>query len=80
MEVRSLLLVAGAALAIASSTASAQKPIYGDWGYNAAAMDSSVKPGDDFFAYVTGTSGSKRRAYCPLARHRLSARRGRIHP
>src|SRR5207244_9167684 len=30
------------------------KPVYGDWGYNPAAMDSSVKPGDDFWAYVNG--------------------------
>lgn len=55
MEFRSLLLVAGAALALASPAASAEKPVYGDWGYNAAAMDGSVKPGDDFFAYVNGT-------------------------
>ena len=34
---------------------SAAKPVYGDWGYNPAAMDSSVKPGDDFWAYVNGT-------------------------
>ena len=29
--------------------------MFGDWGYDASAMDSSVKPGDDFFAYVNGT-------------------------
>jgi endothelin-converting enzyme/putative endopeptidase len=55
MEIRSFLMAAGAALAIASPAASAQTPVYGDWGYNAAAMDGSVKPGDDFFAYVNGT-------------------------
>jgi endothelin-converting enzyme/putative endopeptidase len=55
MKARSFLLVAGAALANASPALSAQKPVYGDWGYNAAAMDRSVKPGDDFFAYVNGT-------------------------
>ena len=54
MKVRSFLLVAGAMLAIASPAASAGKPVYGDWGYNASAMDSSVRPGDDFFAYVNG--------------------------
>src|SRR5205814_5786639 len=36
------------------SAADAAKPVYGDWGYNADAMDSSVKPGDDFWAYVNG--------------------------
>jgi endothelin-converting enzyme/putative endopeptidase len=46
-------LIAGAVLAVASP-ASADKPRFGDWGYNASAMDSSVKPGDDFFAYVNG--------------------------
>ncbi len=47
------LLIASASLAIASPAFSA-KPIYGAWGYDATAMDASVKPGDDFFAYVNG--------------------------
>src|SRR5438874_1247425 len=34
--------------------ADAVKPVYGDWGYEKSAMDSSVKPGDDFWAYVNG--------------------------
>ena len=50
MKLFSVLMVAGAALAIASPAASAPKPVYGDWGYNASAMDSSVKPGDDLAA------------------------------
>ena len=54
MNVRKLLLLAGAAVAIASPAISAPKPVYGDWGYDASAMDSAVKPGDDFFAYVNG--------------------------
>src|SRR3954452_10579603 len=54
MLLRRILLVAGAALAIASPALSADKPVVGDWGYDASAMDSSVKPGDDFFAYVNG--------------------------
>jgi putative endopeptidase len=49
-----VLLIAGVALAL-TSPAFADKPVYGDWGYNASAMDRSVKPGDDFFAYVNGT-------------------------
>src|SRR5205814_8265592 len=36
------------------SAADAAKPVYGDWGYEKAAMDSSVKAGDDFWAYVNG--------------------------
>ena len=54
MQVRSLLLVAGAALAIASPAASAA-PRYGTWGVEMKDMDPSVKPGDDFFEYAEGT-------------------------
>jgi endothelin-converting enzyme/putative endopeptidase len=37
------------------AAAQAGKPVYGEWGYDAKAMDTSVKPGDDFWAYVNGT-------------------------
>lgn len=30
------------------------KPQFGNWGIDLAAMDKSVKPGDDFFAFVNG--------------------------
>ena len=30
-------------------------PQFGDWGLDTAGMDSSVRPGDDFFSYVNGT-------------------------
>ena len=40
-------------------SAQAAKPVYGDWGYDPSAMDSSVKPGDDFWAYVNGTWDKK---------------------
>ena len=54
MTKRSLLpAVAGIAL-VTSAGALAAKPVYGDWGYNAAAMDSTVKPGDDFWSFVNG--------------------------
>jgi putative endopeptidase len=46
-----------AALACAlSATANAQsaKPAFGAWGVDLTAMDTSVKPGDDFFLYVNG--------------------------
>ncbi len=54
MKLRQILLVASATLLIASPALSADKPVFGDWGYDASAMDSSVKPGDDFFSYVNG--------------------------
>src|SRR5882757_1568555 len=68
MRNRSWLLAATAALiATAASPVFAQaaaKPAYGDWGYDASAMDSAVKPGDDFFAYVNG-SWAKRTEIAP---------------
>ena len=30
-------------------------PQFGDWGLDTAGMDTSVRPGDDFFSYVNGT-------------------------
>jgi len=39
--------------------ANAQKPVYGTWGYDPSAMDSTVKPGDDFWAFVNGTWDKK---------------------
>jgi endothelin-converting enzyme/putative endopeptidase len=51
------LALATASLAAVSVPLSAEpaKPFYGDWGYDSSAMDKSVKPGDDFWAYVNGT-------------------------
>ncbi|HEY8434221.1 MAG TPA: M13 family metallopeptidase N-terminal domain-containing protein, partial [Sphingomicrobium sp.] len=51
-----MLALATASLVAVAVPAAAQpsKPVYGDWGYDAAAMDKSVKPGDDFWAYVNG--------------------------
>lgn len=31
------------------------RPAYGAYGFDTAGMDSSVKPGDDFFSYANGT-------------------------
>ena len=52
-----MLALATASLVALGSTGAAEaaKPVYGDWGYNASAMDKSVKPGDDFWAFVNGT-------------------------
>src|SRR3954453_10351342 len=50
-----MLALATASLMAVAAPASAAKPVYGDWGYDPSAMDSSVKPGDDFWSYVNGT-------------------------
>ncbi|MBW0007370.1 MAG: M13 family metallopeptidase [Sphingomonas sp.] len=50
-----LTLATASLLAVSAVSAGAAKPVYGDWGYDAKAMDSSVKPGDDFWAYVNGS-------------------------
>src|SRR3954447_3752374 len=55
MRFKMLTLATASLLAVAAApAANAAKPVYGDWGYNPAAMDTSVKPGDDFWAYVNG--------------------------
>ncbi len=54
MKFKMLALASAGLFAIAASPVAA-KPVYGDWGYDPAAMDRSVKPGDDFWAYVNGT-------------------------
>ncbi len=50
------ILLASVALALFSAPVSAQtaKPVFGTWGVDARDADTSVKPGDDFFAYVNG--------------------------
>ena len=55
------LSLATASLVAVALPAAAQpaKPVYGDWGYNPAAMDQSVRPGDDFWAYVNGNMGQE---------------------
>ena len=56
MNNKILALASASLLAIVlPGSAGAQKPVYGAWGYDPAAMDKSVKPGDDFWAYVNGT-------------------------
>jgi endothelin-converting enzyme/putative endopeptidase len=54
MKIKVLALATASLIAFAPVSIGAAKPVYGDWGYNASAMDSSVKPGDDFFDYVNG--------------------------
>ncbi|NUQ19159.1 MAG: M13 family metallopeptidase [Sphingomonas sp.] len=56
MKFRMLTLASASLIAVALPvSAQPSKPVHGDWGYNASAMDKSVKPGDDFWAYVNGT-------------------------
>ena len=56
-----ILALATASLAAVSTPLWAQpsKPFYGDWGYDPSAMDQSVKPGDDFWAFVNGAWDKK---------------------
>ncbi|HTK59560.1 MAG TPA: M13 family metallopeptidase [Sphingomicrobium sp.] len=49
-----LLLAAASALTISPAWATNGKPNFVPWGVDLTAMDSSVKPGDDFFDYVNG--------------------------
>ncbi len=52
----SLLLFTGGLYAAdaASTTTSTAAPRYGTWGVDLQAMDTNVKPGDDFFRFVNG--------------------------
>ena len=53
MKINVLALTAVSVIAF-SAGAMAAAPKFGSWGYDATAMDSGVKPGDDFFDYVNG--------------------------
>ncbi len=66
-----MLALATASLVAVAVPASARpgKPVYGDWGYAPSAMDQSVKPGDDFWAYVNGSWDKN----TPIAADRASA-------
>ena len=48
------LLLAGVFVAAAPATAIAAGPKYGTWGVDRRDMDTSVKPGDDFFSFAEG--------------------------
>src|SRR4051794_10858291 len=55
MNNKMLALATASMMALLSAPAAqAAKPVYGAWGYEPSAMDRSVKPGDDFWAYVNG--------------------------
>ena len=59
MRFKMLTLATASLLAVSAAPSVNAKPLYGDWGYDPAAMDSSVKPGDDFWAYVNGAWDKK---------------------
>src|SRR5918993_622938 len=59
-----LLLAAASALIFTPAMARDGKPTFSPWGVDLTAMDASVKPGDDFFAYVNG-SWAKRTEIAP---------------
>ena len=48
------LLVLAACTGVQSDHTAA-KPVIGAWGFDTASMDTTVRPGDDFFKYVNGT-------------------------
>ena len=55
MKFKMLTLATASLLAVAlPAGAQPSKPVYGTWGYDPSAMDKSVKPGDDFWAFVNG--------------------------
>ncbi len=54
MTKKLLLLAAASALFITPALARNGQPAFAPWGVDLTAMDSAVKPGDDFFAYVNG--------------------------
>jgi len=53
MKVRLAVLPLAAIVAAVACLALAA-PVYGDWGFDAAGMDATVPPGDDFFKYANG--------------------------
>src|SRR4051794_10300254 len=48
-------IAAALTLSIAGGREAANKPLYGSWGFDSTGEDTSVKPGDDFFAFANGT-------------------------
>jgi putative endopeptidase len=51
---RLTVLPLAAAFAVGLGCLAIAAPVYGDWGFDAAGMDKSVQPGDDFFKYANG--------------------------
>ncbi|HEX2624217.1 MAG TPA: M13 family peptidase, partial [Sphingomicrobium sp.] len=55
MRFHTLLLIGTSlSLAVSASAAPSGPPKFAPWGVDLTASDASVKPGDDFFAFVNG--------------------------
>ena len=52
MKIAATVLLVSVALATAALAA--DKPQYGNWGFDSTGIDSHVTPGDDFFRHVNG--------------------------
>ena len=50
-----VVVLAGAAPALAADTADLTAPRFGTWGFELSSRDTGVTPGDDFFRYANGT-------------------------
>ncbi|MGD0190391.1 MAG: M13 family metallopeptidase [Rhizomicrobium sp.] len=48
------MLACTAGIAVALAQTPANRPEFGSWGVDLSSIDTSVKPGDDFFLYVNG--------------------------
>lgn len=58
MNLKSFILasiIMGASMAAIGEQSSPQKATLGTWGIDLSGMDTSVKPGDDFFLYMNGS-------------------------
>ncbi|MBV8976193.1 MAG: M13 family metallopeptidase [Alphaproteobacteria bacterium] len=51
---RTLMALLGASAVITAAYSDAPKTQYGTWGFDIAAMDRSVRPGDNFFKFANG--------------------------
>ncbi|MBU4435011.1 MAG: M13 family metallopeptidase [Alphaproteobacteria bacterium] len=52
-------LFAPAAEGVAGDLTSLESPRYGAWGFDSSGMDTSVKPGDDFYKFANGAWDAK---------------------
>jgi len=52
---RNFLIASSLIALVASPVMAADKPELGSFGFDEAGMDKSIKPGDDFVAYTSGS-------------------------